>query len=97
MDVLSNPTAKLSKSQIWGFEVAHLLIAVVTMLTSNTVFSILGVPVIFSWAVGIVCLLTLRVVSHGKKLGHVSFIFQRFANAPILLGSRVNLKKEVVE
>ncbi len=94
MQVVNNPTAKLSRSHIWGFEVSHVLIAVGLMMATNTVFSIVGFPVIFSWAIGIGSLLGLRLVSHGKKSGHISFLLLKVSQPTILLGSIANFKKE---
>lgn len=94
MDIVSNPTAKLSRSQIWGFEVSHVLIAVSIMLATNSAFSLFGIPVIFSWAIGIGALLGLRLVSHGKKSGHISFLLLKISQPSILLGSIANFRKE---
>lgn len=95
MQIISNPTAKLSNSYIWGFEVSHVLIAVSCMLTSNMVFTALDIPVIFSWIVSATVLLSLRLLSLGKKQGHLLFLIQRMQSPTIFLGSMSNLKKEV--
>lgn len=96
MQVISNPTAKLSSSHIWGFEITHVLIAASSMLVSNMVLSLLGLPVIYAWALAAFVLITLRVLSHGRQSGHINFLLQRLMSPRIFLGSSANLKREVL-
>ncbi len=96
MRILSNPTSKLSKSQLWGFEITHLLIALGVMLTSNSLLSMTGLPVIFSWLVAAIALVALKASSAGKRPGHLGFVIARVCTPRIFLGCKLAKKKVVL-
>jgi hypothetical protein len=64
----------MNRSQLWGFEVGHIVSAFAMLAGSNVILGMMGRPVIFSWVVGIVTLLGLRVISHGQKNGHLELL-----------------------
>lgn len=79
----SCPTSNMNRSQLWGFEVGHIVSAFALLAGSNVLLGMMGLPVIFSWGVGIVTLLGLRIISHGQKNGHLELL-ARFIFLPHL-------------
>ena len=86
----------MNRSKLWGFEVSQIISSFIVLAGSNVALNILGLPLIFSWVIGVITLTSLRVISHGKKSGHLELL-GRFMTAPHLyLGhqSRSSFKKE---
>lgn len=76
----------MNRSKLWGFEVSQIVSAFFVLSASNVVLNIFGAPLILSWVFGILTLITLRVVSHGQKNGHLELL-ARFVTEPhIYLG-----------
>lgn len=82
----NNPTCHLKRSQLWGFEITHLLASFVLMMVSNLLFSALGLPLMISWILGLVALVCLRLLSLGKKLGHMGFLLSYLTRPRLYLG-----------
>lgn len=70
------PTSNINKSTLWGFEVSHIVGSFAVLASSNVLLNIAGAPLIFSWALGILVLLALRIISHGQKNGHLELLVQ---------------------
>lgn len=85
----TNPTCHLKRSQIWGFEMAHLGASLGVMMVSNIVLSALKLPVVISWILGLTMILILRVLSIGQKAGHFSFVLRFLVMPRIYLGARL--------
>ncbi len=87
----------MNRSKLWGFEVSQIVTAFLALAASNVALNILGLPLIFSWVAGIVTLVTLRVISHGQKNGHLE-LMGRYLTAPHLYlgqqGSKRNKEDE---
>jgi hypothetical protein len=77
------PTSNMNRSKLWGFEVTQIVSAFFVLAGSNVFLSILGLPLIFSWVLGIATLLTLRILSVGQKNGHLELVV-RFISQPHL-------------
>jgi hypothetical protein len=56
------------------------------MMVSNLTFSAIGIPVIASWVTGIGALTVLRLLSIGKKAGHLGFLGSYLIKPRIYLG-----------
>jgi hypothetical protein len=84
----------MNQSKLWGFEVSQIVTSFVALAASNVTLNILGLPLIFSWAVGAITLAALRVISHGQKNGHLELL-ARFMTAPhVYFGHQGRLKKK---
>ena len=70
----TNPTCHLKRSELWGFEVSHIIVSFGLMMLTNVICSALKLPVFASWIVGLGCLAVLRLLSIGKKAGHMGFV-----------------------
>ena len=77
------PTSNMNKSKLWGFEVTQIVTSFGVLAGSNVLLNILGAPLIFSWVLGIITLLTLRFISQGQKNGHLELL-GRFVIEPHL-------------
>ena len=86
------PTSNMNKSQLWGFEVSHIVVAFGVLAGSNIFLNILKGPLIFSWALGIITLLTLRVVSLGQKNGHLELLGRYIFEPHIFFGHSISEK-----
>lgn len=86
------PTSNMNKSTMWGFEVSHIVASFAVLASSNIFLNILGMPVILSWAFGIVALLGLRLVSHGQKNGHLELLGKYIFEPHIYLGHKSRRK-----
>ncbi|MBS1982741.1 MAG: hypothetical protein JST16_01100 [Bdellovibrionales bacterium] len=84
--ILANPTANLRRSQLWGFEVTHTLGAFGAMTAANFICTSFHLPISLSWGVGIGTLAGLRILSIGKKAGHLGFLVQWLVEPHIYLG-----------
>ena len=77
------PTSNMNRSQLWGFEVGHIVSSFGMLAGSNVLLNITGGPLILSWLFGIATLIILRFVSHGQKNGHLELL-ARFTVFPHL-------------
>ncbi len=77
------PTSNMNRSKLWGFEVSQIVTSFGALAGSNVLLNIFGGPLILSWAVGIGCLLALRIISIGQKDGHLELLL-RFVTEPHL-------------
>ncbi|RYZ77896.1 MAG: hypothetical protein EOP05_00255 [Proteobacteria bacterium] len=78
----------MNRSQLWGFEVAHIVASIVVLTITNVLLNFLNGTLILSWVTGLATLGILRVVSHGQKTGHLELLL-RFTTSPhIYLGHR---------
>lgn len=84
----SCPTSNMNKSQLWGFEVSHIVISFTVLAVTNVFLNIVGAPLFLSWGMGFVTLAALRVVSHGQKNGHLEMLFRFVLEPHIFLGHR---------
>ena len=75
------PTSNMNRSKLWGFEVSQIVSAFFVLAASNVLLNIFGAPLILSWVFGIATLVTLRIVSHGQKNGHLELL-ARFVSEP---------------
>lgn len=82
------PTSNMNRSQLWGFEVSHIVLSFATLAGSNALLNIFGGPLILSWAFGICTLIALRVISHGQKNGHLDLLFRFVVYPHLYLGHR---------
>lgn len=80
------PTSNLNKSTLWGFEVSHIVGAFAVLASSNVFLNIAGAPLIFSWVLGILVLIALRIVSQGQKNGHLELLTQFVLQPHIFIG-----------
>lgn len=87
------PTSNMNKSQLWGFEVSHIIAAFIVLAGSNVMLNIVGLPLIFSWGLGLVTILGLRIVSHGQKNGHLELL-ARFTIEPHLFLGHQNRSQQ---
>ena len=78
----------MNRSQLWGFEVSHIVISFGLLAFSDIVFNIVGVPLIFSWVLCFLSLVSLRVISHGQKNGHLELLMRFILEPHIFLGHR---------
>lgn len=84
--MLSNPASRIAKSELWGFEITHLLGALGVLGVSNFLLSLLRFPTILSWIVGVLTLIALRLMSAGQKPGHLLFVLEWLSKPHIHLG-----------
>jgi len=87
------PTSNMNKSQLWGFEVSHIVISFGCLALSNVLLNVLGLPIIFSWGVGIGALITLRILSHGQQNGHLELSVRYILEPHIYLGHKERGRK----
>jgi hypothetical protein len=87
----------MNKSKLWGFEVSQIVSAFFVLAASNVVLNIVGGPLIFSWAFGIVTLVILRIISHGQKNGHLELLGRFLAYPHVYLGHFDRIAKGMVE
>lgn len=90
----SCPTSNMNKSELWGFEVSHIVAGFVVLAGSNVILNILGGPLILSWALGISSLVVLRVISHGQKNGHLELLARFVFEPHLFLGHATRWKQE---
>ena len=93
------PTSNMNRSKLWGFEVSQIVASFFVLAGSNVTLNIMGLPLILSWVVGISTLVVLRVISHGKKNGHLELL-GRYITAPHVFlghqgrGNQTNIRKK---
>ena len=92
------PTSNMNRSQLWGFEVSHIVTAFAILAGSNVLLNISRAPLFLSWVFGIGTLAILRVTSHGQKNGHLEILLRYLTTPHIYLGyagrSRTGSKEE---
>ncbi len=88
------PTSNMNRSKLWGFEVSQIVASFFVLASSNVILNISGNPLILSWVAGIGTLLTLRIISHGQKNGHLELLARFIADPHIYLGHSLRTKKE---
>jgi len=76
----------MNRSQLWGFEVSHIVAAFGVLAGTNVMLNIFGAPLVFSWALGLMTLATLRIISHGQKNGHLELLARFVIEPHIFLG-----------
>ena len=89
------PTSNMNRSKLWGFEVSQIVASFFVLASSNVILNISGNPLILSWVAGIGTLLTLRIISHGQKNGHLELLARFVADPHIYLGHSLRTKKEI--
>lgn len=86
MNVTINPTIHMKKGKLWGFEIQHIISAAIMLIVSNIFLNIINAPLILSWVFAIVTLLALRLLSLGKKAGHLGFLVCWLKDPHLYLG-----------
>lgn len=76
----------MNKSKLWGFEVSQIVASFFVLAATNVGLNIFGLPLIFSWVAGILMLVTLRVISHGQKNGHLELLVKFLSQPHVYLG-----------
>jgi hypothetical protein len=82
------PTSNMNRSQLWGFEVGHIVASFGILAGSNVLLNMLRLPLFLSWVFGLVTLLGLRVISHGQKNGHLELLGRFVAFPHLYLGHK---------
>ena len=82
----SCPTSNMNRSQLWGFEVSHIVTAFAILAASNVLLNIFHAPLFLSWISGLGTLAILRFVSHGQKNGHLELLARFIIEPHIYLG-----------
>lgn len=90
----SCPTSNMNRSKLWGFEVSHIVASFFALAGSNVFLNIMGAPLIFSWGLGLITLIVLRIVSHGQKDGHLELLARFIAEPHLYLGHKERSKKK---
>jgi hypothetical protein len=80
------PTSNMNRSQLWGFEVSHIVAGFTILAVSNVLLNIVKAPLILSWIFGLGTLAVLRIVSHGQKNGHLEMLAKYVTSPHIYLG-----------
>lgn len=80
------PTSNMNRSQLWGFEVGHIVTSFGVLAGSNVILNISGGPLILSWAFGLATLVALRIISHGQKNGHLELLGRFIGQPHLFLG-----------
>jgi hypothetical protein len=90
----TNPTCHLKRSELWGFEVSHIIVSFGVMMLTNIICSALKLPVFASWIVGLGCLAVLRLLSIGKKAGHMGFVALYLTRPRLYLGGTLRFARK---
>ena len=90
----TNPTCHLKRSELWGFEVSHIIVSFGVMMITNVICSALKLPVFASWIVGLGCLGVLRLLSIGKKAGHLGFVAHYLTRPRLYLGGALRAARK---
>lgn len=88
------PTSNMNRSQLWGFEVSHIVTAFSVLAGSNVILNIMKAPLLLSWGLGIGTLAILRFISHGQKNGHLELLMRFVIEPHIYLGHAGRSSKE---
>lgn len=78
----------MNRSQLWGFEVSHIVISFGMLAGTNVLLNIFGAPLFLSWLFGISTLVVLRIISHGQKNGHLELLLRFVIEPHLFLGHR---------
>lgn len=89
----SCPTSNMNRSELWGFEVTHIVSAFGVLAASNIFLNIVGAPLFISWFLGLGTLATLRVISHGQQNGHLELLARYILEPHLYLGHQERSKK----
>lgn len=90
------PTSNMNRSQLWGFEVSHIIVSFSILAGSNVLLNILQAPLFLSWFLGLGTLAVLRVISHGQKNGHLELLVKYYIEPHLFLGhTGVERKAEI--
>lgn len=92
----SCPTSNMNKSQLWGFEVSHIVASFTVLASSNVFLNICKAPLLLSWAAGLTTLAALRFVSHGQKNGHLEMLL-KFNLQPRIYFGHTGRKRKSIE
>lgn len=76
----------MNRSQLWGFEVGHIVTAFGVLAASNVLLNIIGAPLMISWVLGLLTLAILRFISHGQKNGHLELLVRFVIEPHLFLG-----------
>ena len=76
----------MNRSELWGFEVSHIVAGFSVLAGSNVLLNIIHAPLFISWGLGIGTLLVLRILSHGQKSGHLELLARYLTSPHIFLG-----------
>lgn len=82
------PTSNMNRSELWGFEVSHIVSAVTALAVSNVALNLLNAPLLFSWGIGLGTLVALRLISHGQKNGHLELLARFIVEPHLFLGHK---------
>ena len=76
----------MKKGKLWGFEIQHIISAAVMLIVSNIFLNIINAPLVLSWVFAAVTLIALRILSLGKKAGHLGFLMSWLKDPHLYLG-----------
>lgn len=82
------PTSNMNRSQLWGFEVSHIIAAFIVLTVSNVLLRATGIPVVTSWLFAGLTLGALRLISHGQKNGHLELLLRFVIGPHLFLGHK---------
>jgi hypothetical protein len=88
------PTSNMNRSQLWGFEVSHIIASFIVLAISNVLLRTVGLPVLTSWLFCLGTLCVLRLISHGQKNGHLELLFHFVAGPHVFLGHQERSSRE---
>lgn len=84
----------MNRSQLWGFEVSHIVTAFAVLAISNVLLNIFQAPLFLSWLTGLGTLTVLRFISHGQKNGHLELLARYIFEPHMYLGHKgINTSK----
>ncbi|MGE4131971.1 MAG: hypothetical protein AB7F86_10055 [Bdellovibrionales bacterium] len=78
----------MNRTQLWGFEVSHIVAGFTVLAGTNVLLNIMSLPLFLSWIFGITTLTALRIISHGQKSGHLELLAKYVLSPHIYLGHR---------
>lgn len=82
----SCPTSNMNRSQLWGFEVSHIVSSFAMLAGTNVLLNVLGAPLFLSWGFGFGTLGVLRFISHGQKNGHLEMLARYLIEPHVYIG-----------
>ena len=88
----SCPTSNMNRSQLWGFEVSHIVTSFSVLAGSNVFLNIVRAPLLLSWVFAMLTLAILRLISHGQKNGHLELLARYVVEPHLYLGHRAARK-----
>jgi hypothetical protein len=87
MSAVPNPTVHMHNGKLWGFEFEHVIAATTVFILSNAILNSFDLPLIISWVMAGVVLLSLRFLSITKKSGYLGFLMAWILLPHLYLGS----------